>query len=784
MPTPLIAVSGAGTVPVGVGFGFTIHGAGRVLLFSFSASPSCGGNNPSIADSFGNSWTPIALGDGFGVWYCITSTTGSGTITITQPGNAGLGGNYQIAWWEVTGWAGATAAASAGVGETAALAMNAQILFDSLPVAASAVPYNAVIVAITSSSGNPLVLLIVGSSSGSAAGAPSSVEGWTSNYPTYPATGPLVLWYFTFSTLSNDIVTDICIRAGLTSSQIDVSLLTNANIFGGSTAVTGYLVERPTAASEVLKHLMQAYFFDACETNGTMRFVPRGMASALTIPELDLGLVKDKAKVNPETISQAQDLPLLVNVLYDDIALDYQQNSQQRSRSARIIQTKQQKTISLPIVMAETQALQIAETQLYLDWLERNGFKFNLGSPQYSLLDPTDVIQFVYETLTFQVRISDTSIGVDLVTAISSVNEDPSSFLSYLSQPTGNPQPRNPLKILNFTSLFLFDIPLLVDSDSNPDNTGFYFAMASQADDWTGGVLYESSDDVDFGQEASSSANTTYGNCTTTLGAPASPWTLDTVNTLTVEPVIGSLSGVTLADMLNGANAAIVGSELIQFQTAVDNGNGTFTISNFLRGMKGTEGSCASHGSNELFLLLSTAIQRVPMAISQLAQPLYYKGVSVGTDPTTIDAQSFTVNGADLKPYAPAGIGGTVDGSGNIIITWIRRTRIGGEADWADGVLDVPLSEQAELYDVDVLNGSTVVRTISELATATCVYTQAMQVADFGSAQSSVSVNVYQRSVQVGRGLKANGTAPTPGGWPTPWPAIYPGEQLFYVNGS
>jgi hypothetical protein len=308
--------------------------------------------------------------------------------------------------------------------------------------------------------------------------------------------------------------------------------------------------------------------------------------------------------------------------------------------------------------------------------------------------------------------------------------------------------------------------------------------MASAVTNWTGGVLLDSSDNSNFSQEDATSLNATYGYATTTLAAPREPWELDTVNTVTVQPVTGSLAGDTLANVLNGSNALILGNEIIQFVNCIDNGDGTYTLSNLLRGRRGTEWACGTHGANELFVMPSSGAQRVQDPLSVLGQTLYYKGVTVGQDPSTVTSQTLAISGADLKPYAPAGIGGTVDGSGNITITWIRRTRIGGEADWADGVADVPLSEDAELYDVDILNGSTVVRTFTNLTAPVCIYYAAQQTADFGSTQASVTANVYQKSAQVGRGYKGTGVAPTAGSWPVPWPAPPGGVGQFYVNGS
>jgi hypothetical protein len=48
--------------------------------------------------------------------------------------------------------------------------------------------------------------------------------------------------------------------------------------------------------------------------------------------------------------------------------------------------------------------------------------------------------------------------------------------------------------------------------------------------------------------------------------------------------------------------------------------------------------------------------------------------------------------------------------AGGLASTWIRRTRLGGE--WQGATGTVPLAETTEAYEVDILNGSEVVRTL------------------------------------------------------------------------
>jgi hypothetical protein len=89
--------------------------------------------------------------------------------------------------------------------------------------------------------------------------------------------------------------------------------------------------------------------------------------------------------------------------------------------------------------------------------------------------------------------------------------------------------------------------------------------------------------------------------------------------------------------------------------------------------------------------------------------------------------------------------------TGGVRIKWIRRTRRDGDS-WAAG--EVPLGEESEAYEVEVRSGSTVVRALTTL-TPEVLYPAASETADFGSAQASLSVRVYQLSATVGRGYPA-----------------------------
>jgi hypothetical protein len=89
----------------------------------------------------------------------------------------------------------------------------------------------------------------------------------------------------------------------------------------------------------------------------------------------------------------------------------------------------------------------------------------------------------------------------------------------------------------------------------------------------------------------------------------------------------------------------------------------------------------------------------------------------------------------------------------NITISWERRTRISGA--WLDGQGTVPLSEESEVYDLEIWDdtGSNLIRSALGLTSKSFLYTSGMQYQDFGAYKASVYVKVYQKSAVVGRGF-------------------------------
>jgi hypothetical protein len=178
-----------------------------------------------------------------------------------------------------------------------------------------------------------------------------------------------------------------------------------------------------------------------------------------------------------------------------------------------------------------------------------------------------------------------------------------------------------------------------------------------------------------------------------------------------------------------------------------------------LRGRRGTEQAASDHASGDRLIVLSTSTMHRLTSDSEVGLTRYYKATTFGALFTAVGAVPFinTANGREC--YAPTHVEGARDGSNNLTVTWHRRSRVGGEIDWGDGITDVPLGEDSEEYEVDILDGlGDVVRTISGLTSETASYSAANQTTDFGSPQASIDCIVYQISATNDRGRPAAAT--------------------------
>ncbi len=281
---------------------------------------------------------------------------------------------------------------------------------------------------------------------------------------------------------------------------------------------------------------------------------------------------------------------------------------------------------------------------------------------------------------------------------------------------------------------------------------------------WAGAQIFKSADGSTYEGVLSSSAAAIIGRASGALGDFAGGNVFDNVNTVTIDLLTsGELTSYTTLQVLNGAGAfalSVVGGwEIIQYKTATLVSPGVYELSGLLRGRRGTEWAIGEHAAGDYFVLLTTAaLRRLNPGTPEIGLSRSYKAVSYRSKLSDATAQSFTNRAVGLKPYAPVHLSGERDGSNNLTISWVRRTRIGGE--WRDFV-DVPIGEESLQFVAEIWSGdfSTLLRTISGITATTTDYSAADQTADGLTPGDPVSVRIYQISAVVGRGNVLEGQA-------------------------
>lgn len=531
------------------------------------------------------------------------------------------------------------------------------------------------------------------------------------------------------------IVADLSKRGGLAENQIDVSRLT--------TLVDGFVLNDISSIRGALDALRTAYFFDAVESNGVIKYVARGVEQIENVAENDILAQANNSDFLSINRIQEIELPQKIDVSYINKTADYQVGNQHSSRIS--VNNFNVEKLSLPIAMSNQDAKIISDISLYNRWLSRTSYGFVLPI-KYAYLEPSDVVLVSVEGEEYKMRITATHFGTPGVMRVEAVAEDAAVY-DFYNEAGQNVENVNGVLNIGDTAFKILDLPAM----PNDENGQGYLRYAGSRTEvgWKGAAVFRStveSGDYDHVSEFDSAC---------IMGKTLDALPDGKVNVLDKESsVIVSLYGsseinsIDNVSLLNGSNIAIIGDEVVQFMNAELLSQGKYKLTKFLRGRQGTEHLTASHIAGEDFILLNENIKKISTANSFIGLQRFYKTVSFGNDIEDAAAVDFIYRANNLKPFSPVHIKGLRDLSGNVSISWIRRARL--NAGLQDNV-DVPLDEVSEIYEVDILNGEIVVRTLTASA-PNLTYLEVDQVTDFGSAQASINVNIYQISGYVGRG--------------------------------
>lgn len=543
------------------------------------------------------------------------------------------------------------------------------------------------------------------------------------------------------------IVADLCSRVGLDLADIDVTELTDT--------VRGYVISKQMSARNALQPLLEAFLFDGVESDYILKFLKRGRSVSYAIPMVDLAFVKD-GEVMTESRTQEVELPAQVSVVYMSKEQDYQSDTQIAKRTVQpkpAMYSHNKASKEVPIVFTAEEAARLADVLLYQSWIERSAF-VNTLPWKYLPLDPADVVTITADGITRKCRVGGSALGVDMSIELESISEDAALYTSSVDGVAASGFPPQYILAEVPSTVWFMDTPLLRDQDDTGGSYSLnYFVIGTaRTDDWKGAFLYRSRDANAWEDRATALVPVVYGTVTQPLNDPRSPWELDVDSVVRVYVEDGELESCTYEELMNGANACVIEGEVCGFMDASLGADGYYTLTNWIRGMRGTDYAVNGHTVGARITMLSSkTVHTDTVNIDQLNTSFMFRAVTFATLLEDAETVGFTPDGKDLKPYSPVLLDAT-NSSGDVVITWVRRTRLAGGL--MDGTDYVPNSEAFEKYEVDVYVGGSVVRTLSVQDATTVTYTAAQQAADgYVIGTGVIEVEVFMLSAVVGRGF-------------------------------
>jgi hypothetical protein len=503
----------------------------------------------------------------------------------------------------------------------------------------------------------------------------------------------------------------------------------------------GYVIDRPMSPRAAIDPLAMAYAFDATVAGGELTFVQRGAPPVAEIDEDEL-VDPQKGALARLTRGQETELPREVSFGFTDGAADYRRSA---VTSRRLVGGSNRTLHSdFAIITDDAAATRRADIWLQDLWAGRESVEFSLGMKSLALA-PGDVIGV---TINARRRLFEISELVDTQSRqVKARSIDPEVFSVPLFAPRVKPPVIPPA--LGPVQALVLDLPN-IDASEPPVLT----RLAIFADPWPGSVtVWRSTDGLSFEKAATAFVPSIIGETLDALRAgPTGCW--DHGGEVRVALYGGALASVADARVLDGANAAAVLNasgtwEILQFANAELVGHKTYKLSRLLRGQAGSEYAIADPlPAGSPFVVLDDHVVTIARGLGVLDRAIDLRIVATGRSHDDPSALSLTVTpqSTALMPLSPVHVKAMREFDG-IHVSWIRRTRRDGD-NWG---VEVPLGEDAEAYTLDILSGSSVVRSISCSAPST-FYASTDELADFGTPLTTLHGRVSQMSSTVGRG--------------------------------
>jgi len=423
----------------------------------------------------------------------------------------------------------------------------------------------------------------------------------------------------------------------------------------------------------------------------------------------------------------AGSVPDEVSIAYHDAARDYQTGLQRATRGGPGLRADRR---ALPAVLDADAAKSFAEQRLAALWAGRVGAKLHLPWRR-SEVRPGSHVRLEGQAGLWRVErwaLDRMVVSLELVRVATGTL--PIAAGASPGRPIEQPDlPHGP------TRFWMFELPF--DLGQEPAKPRLMIAAAGEQSGWRGAELTASFDGGASWQAAGATAGQAVVG--TVLSAPGAGGSanFDTRNRIEVELLNDAmwLESRDDAALVAGANLALVGDELIQFAHVEVLGARRFRLSRLLRGRRGTEHAAGSQLAGARFVLIeqqSLAIIEPPLEALGGEARIVAHGLG---DADAGASGSAPISGEAMRPPSPVHLAAVRRASGDITISWVRRSRNGWA--WLSGS-DTPLVEESETYRA-VISGANSER-VATVAAPQLVYSAAEQAEDGFTGLLALSV--------------------------------------------
>lgn len=399
----------------------------------------------------------------------------------------------------------------------------------------------------------------------------------------------------------SSIILEISKRCGVDINRVEVSSIDQP--------VEGFLLSNRITAIDAINTLRASYFFDInANDRDIIAFISREYGREILVDSSEC------LKLSNNSFVEEIEIPRSLTLKEIDLYFMNQDNNYNTAYKYINNETSSyanKVTLRLPIAMTELEAERIGQMILSNSHYEDRVLKFILNSCGLKL-KPSDFIIFTYHNKRYSIRVISIVLQ-NLQTIVTGIVDDKHSY-------SKTPFAKNKLNIefkpAKEIKLIILDLPFSLSGTNTPELYAYFQGVSNSP-------LYA---------KLSNDTSTNWNKITTILPSNSIGTVVSFEQTLEANIFLIDEENFVLvsADDLDISNSgnwsyAMVANELISFKHIEKVQTNLYKVSYLTRGLMGTEQYIREHISGEIFILLNSDINTIPVSEKLLNQSIDFK---------------------------------------------------------------------------------------------------------------------------------------------------------------